>query len=176
VPDLSSLLELTVDPGELVLRGTLMYWFLFLLLRFVMRRDIGSIGVADVLLIVLIADASQNAMTGGYESVADGFVLVATLAGWNWLLDYLSYRFMSVRRLVEPKPLALVRDGKMLRRNLRRELITTDELMANLREHGIDKLEDVKLATMESDGEISVIGKSGESAVDESPSRKKRPV
>jgi uncharacterized membrane protein YcaP (DUF421 family) len=157
VPEIGPLLELSVHPAELVLRGTLMYWFLFLLLRFFVRRDIGSIGVADLLLLVLIADASQNAMTGGYESVTDGFILVATLAGWNWLLDFLAFRFLSVRRLLEPKPVALVRDGSLMRRNLRRELITIDELMSKLREHGIERLDDVKAASMESDGEISVI-------------------
>jgi len=164
VLDVASLFELSVHPAELVLRGTLMYWFLFLLLRFVMRRDIGSVGVADVLLLVLIADAAQNAMAGGYESVTDGFILVATIAGWNWLLDWTAFRFVSVRRLVEAKPLALVRDGALVRRNLRREMITVDELMSKLREHGIEDLQDVKAANMESDGEISIIPRKPEDA------------
>ena len=153
--------QLTVDPAELILRGTAMYWFLFLLFRFVLRRDVGAIGIADVLLLVLIADASQNAMAGGYESVTDGFILVATIAGWNWLLDFAAYRFPAVRRLLEAKPLPLVRNGRLLRRNLRREFITVDELMAKLREQGVEKLEQVKAATMESDGEISVIQHDG---------------
>jgi uncharacterized membrane protein YcaP (DUF421 family) len=174
VPDIASLFELTVNPWELVLRGTLMYWFLFLLMRMT-RRDVGSIGVADVLLIVLIADASQNAMTGGYESVADGFILVATLAGWNRLLDYAAYRVPAVRGLLEARPLVLVREGRVMRRHLRRELITMDELMASLRKHGIEKLQDVKLATMESDGEISVIGHGDQAAADD-PDARKRPV
>jgi uncharacterized membrane protein YcaP (DUF421 family) len=157
MPDWSELFRLTVDPAELVVRGTVMYWFLFMLLRFVLRRDIGSIGVADVLLLVVIADASQNAMSGGYESITDGFILVATIAGWNWLLDLAGYYIPGVRRLLEAKPLPLVRNGKLIRRNLRKEFITQDELMAKLREQGIEKLEDVKAATMESDGEISVI-------------------
>lgn len=157
MPDLSSVFSLTVHPAELVLRGTAMYWFLFLLLRFVLRRDVGSIGIADVLLLMVIADASQNAMSGGYESVTDGFILVATIAGWNWGLDRLAYRFLSVRRLLEARPMVLVSDGRLMRRNLRRELISQDELMAVLRQHGIENLEQVKVATMESDGEISVV-------------------
>ena len=148
---------LTVPPLELVVRGTLVYWLLFLLLRFVLRRDMGSIGVADVLLLVIIADAAQNAMAGGYKSVTDGVILVGTIAGWNWLLDMAAYRFPLVRKLLEAKPLPLVAEGKLLRRNLRKEFITQDELMAKLREQGVEKLEDVKAATMESDGEISVI-------------------
>jgi uncharacterized membrane protein YcaP (DUF421 family) len=166
MPDFAPLFGFTVHPGELVLRGTLMYWFLFLLLRFVLRRDIGSIGIADVLLLVVIADAAQNAMSGGYESVTDGFILVGTIAGWNWLLDLAAYRVPALRYLLEAKPLRLVDNGKLLRRNLRREMITVDELMAVLREHGVEKLEQVKAATMESDGEISIVGFEGEKTAD----------
>jgi uncharacterized membrane protein YcaP (DUF421 family) len=169
--DVASLFELSVSPAELVIRGTVMYWFLFLLLRFVVRRDIGSIGIADVLLLVVLADAAQNAMSGGYESITEGMILVATIAVWNWGLDLLAYRFKSVRSILEAKPMVLVRDGKLLRRNLRREYITPDEIMAILREHGIDKLEAVKLATMESDGEISVIQHEGQAQ--DRPSRAK---
>lgn len=157
--DIESLLRVTVSPAELVVRGTLMYWFLFLLFRFVLRRDVGSLAMADVLLLVLIADASQNAMAGGYESVTDGIVLVGTIAGWNYALDWAAYRWAAVRRFVEPRPLPLVRDGRILRANLRRELISVPELMAKLREAGAESPADVKLAVMESDGEISVIKK-----------------
>lgn len=174
MPEIASLFELSVHPAELILRGTLMYWFLFVLLRFVMRRDVGSVGVADVLLLVLIADAAQNAMAGGYESVTDGFILVTTIAGWNWLLDWTAYRFVSVRRLVEAKPLALVRDGELNRRNLRREMITVDELMSKVREHGIESLKDVKSANMESDGEISIIARTDKGAPGESGGGKRK--
>jgi uncharacterized membrane protein YcaP (DUF421 family) len=157
MPDLSALLELSMNPLELVVRGTLMYWFLFLLFRFILRRDVGSIAIADVLLLVLIADASQNAMAGGYETVSDGIVLVMTIAGWNWLFDWLAFRFPGLRRLMQAKPLTLVQDGQLQRRNLRKEMISIDELMAALREQGIEKVAEVKLATMESDGQISVV-------------------
>ena len=148
---------LQLHPLELVLRGTVMYWFLFLLFRFVLRRDAGALGIADILLLVLIADAAQNAMSGSYQSVPDGVVLVSTIAAWNWLLDWSSYRSRWLRLLAEPPPLVLVRRGRMLRRNMRREFITVPELMVLLREHGVDKLADVKVARMEPDGQISVI-------------------
>jgi uncharacterized membrane protein YcaP (DUF421 family) len=157
MPDLPALLELSMNPLELIVRGTLMYWFLFLLFRFILRRDVGSIAIADVLLLVLIADASQNAMAGGYETVSDGIVLVMTIAGWNWLFDWLAFRFPGLRRLMQAKPLTLVQDGQLQRRNLRKEMISMDELMAALREQGIEKVAEVKLATMESDGQISVV-------------------
>nr|WP_238344204.1 YetF domain-containing protein [Ramlibacter lithotrophicus] len=158
---------------ELVVRGTVMYWFLFLLFRFVLRRDVGSIGIADVLLLVLIADAAQNAMAGSYESITEGCLLVATIAGWNWLVDFATWRFASLRRVLEPQPLPLVRDGRLLRRNMRREFITVEELMSQLREHGLDSLEQVKAATMENDGQISVIRRDGASPP--VPSARKHP-
>ena len=161
-----TLFALTVPPWELMLRGTLMYWFLFLVFRFVMRRDVGAIGVADVLLLVLIADASQNAMSGGYESVTDGVILVATIVGWNWLLDWAAFRFPAVRKLVEAPPLRLVHHGRVMRANLRRELMTLEELRSKLREQGITDFADVKLAYMEPDGQISIIRKSSETADD----------
>jgi uncharacterized membrane protein YcaP (DUF421 family) len=161
MPDFSSLFEFTVSPWELILRGTLMYWFLFLLFRFILRRDVGSIAIADVLLLVLIADASQNAMAGGYDSVGEGMVLVGTIAAWNWGFDFLAYSFPPLRRLMEARPLRLVEAGRIQRRNLRKEMISHDELMTALRGEGIERLEQVKLAVMESDGKISVIRSEG---------------
>ncbi|MGE5386643.1 MAG: DUF421 domain-containing protein [Betaproteobacteria bacterium] len=155
--DFASLFQVSVDPLEIVVRGTTMYWFLFLLFRIVLRRDTGSIGIADILLVVIIADASQNAMAGSYESITDGMILVATIAGWNYLLDWSSYHFGWVRRLLVPKPLPLISDGRVLRHNLRYELVTIDELKAKLREQGIERFSQVKQAFMESDGEISIL-------------------
>ncbi|HSW04616.1 DUF421 domain-containing protein [Aquabacterium sp.] len=154
---LPSLLHFSADPLEIVLRGTVMYGFLWALFRFVLHRDTGSLAITDILLLVLIADASQNAMTGGAQSLADGLLLVLTIAGWSYLLDWSSYRWPAVRRWVEPAPLMLVRNGQLLRANLRREMITIDEVKASLREQGIESLDVVKTARMEADGRISVI-------------------
>jgi uncharacterized membrane protein YcaP (DUF421 family) len=146
-----------VSPWELVLRGTLMYWFLFLIFRFVLRRDVGAVAIADVLLLVLIADASQNAMSGGYETVGEGCLLVGTIVGWNYLLDWASFRFELVRKLAEPPPLPLVWRGRILYRNLRKEFLPVADLMGKLRQEGIDDVARVKAAYMESDGQISVV-------------------
>src|SRR5688500_11641211 len=99
--------------SEILIRGSAMYWFLFLLFRFVMHRDIGALGIADILLLVLVADASQNAMAGEYKSISEGMLLVATIAGWNILLDWLAARFSLVERFAAPPPLDLVRNGRV---------------------------------------------------------------
>lgn len=162
MPDLGALFGLSLPPAEILIRGTAIYWFLFLLFRFVLRRDTGAMAITDVLLLVVIADAAQNAMAGEYTSITDGVLLVSTIAFWNYALDWAAFRFETMRWLVEGDPVRLVTDGKVDRRNLRRELITMDDLMAALREHGLERLDQVKCARMEKDGEISVIRADGQ--------------
>jgi len=151
------LMHFTVSPLELFLRGTLMFWFLFIIFRLVLRRDIGSASVTDFLFVVILGDAAQNSMIGQGNSVADGMVLVSTLVMWNYVVDALSYRYPKIDRLLAARKLCLVRDGKLLRRNMRKEYITADEISAKIREAGLEHLDQVKLMYMESDGEISVI-------------------
>jgi uncharacterized membrane protein YcaP (DUF421 family) len=153
-----------------MLRGTLVFWLLFLIFRFVLRRDVGAVGIADILLLVIVADAAQNAMSGGYDTFAEGAVLVLTIVAWNWLLDVLSFRFAIVRRFATPSRLTLVQRGVPQRRNMRREFITIEELLEKLREHGIEKLADVKAAYLEGDGQISVI-RNADSSGQKPPSR-----
>lgn len=166
MPDLAALFGLSLHPAEIVLRGTSIYWFLFLLFRFVLRRDTGAMAITDVLLLVVIADAAQNAMAGEYTSITDGVLLVCTIAAWNWLLDWAAFRWTAMRYFVEGEPLVLVRDGRPQRRAMRRELMTMDDLMAALREHGVERLEDARIVRMEKDGEISVIRRDGQQAED----------
>jgi len=161
---IADLFQVHVPVPELVLRGTLVYWLLFCIFRFVLRRDVGAVGIADILLLVVVADAAQNAMSGGYDTFAEGAILVLTIVAWNWLLDLLSYHFLLVRRFATPPRLTLVRAGVLQRRNMRREYITLDELHEKLREQGIDKLADVKAAYLEGDGQISVIRNQGDDA------------
>jgi len=160
--DWAWLVDFKVPAWELILRGSAMYWFLFLIFRLVLRRDVGAVGVADVLLVVLVADASQNAMTGGYTSVAEGAVLVATLIGWNLLLDWMAFRFRWAYRLVEPPPLLLIRNGRVLHKHLRSEMMTLAELRGQLRQHGVESFDEVKGAWWESDGQFSVIKRDDE--------------
>jgi len=159
---IADLFEVHVSVLELVLRGTLVYWLLFCLFRFVLRRDVGAVGIADVLLLVIIADAAQNAMAGGYQTVSEGAILVSTIAGWNWLLDMLAYRIPAVRRFSTPGRVTLIRNGVPQRRNLRQEYITLEELHEKLREQGIEKITEVKSAFLEGDGQISVIRNSSD--------------
>ena len=146
---------------EIVLRGTVMYLGLFALLRFVLKRESGAVGITDLLVVVLLADAAQNGLADDYRSIPDGLLLVATIVFWSWALNWLGFRFPVFQSLIHPKPLPLVRDGRLLRRNLEKELITESELMSQLRLQGVDDIAEVSAAYMEGDGRISVIQQNG---------------
>jgi uncharacterized membrane protein YcaP (DUF421 family) len=146
----------TVSLLELFLRGTVMYGLILAALR-LFRRDAGALNTADLLVVVLVADAAQNAMGSEYRSLTEGAVLLGTIFGWNYLLDWLSFRSPRVYRLLNRPPLLLVRDGKIQRRNLRQELMTIQELEGQLREQGIENVGEVKACRLEGDGQISVI-------------------
>jgi uncharacterized membrane protein YcaP (DUF421 family) len=154
---LADLMRVEMPVWEIVVRGSLVYLALFALFRFVVRRDIGAVGIADILVLVLVADAAQNAMAGGYETVGEGLILVATLIGWNLAFDWLAWRYPAFARFAQPPSLPLIRDGRYLHRNLRREFVTVDDLRAKLRAFGVDDVRDVAKAYLESDGEITVI-------------------
>lgn len=154
---MQQLFAIHVSPLELVVRGTAMYWFLFLIFRFVLRRDNSGVGIADILFVVVVADASQNAMSGPYSTIAEGFVLVATLVAWNAAMDWAAFRWRPVRRLLEPRPTLLIRDGRILARNLRQEFLTVEDLEAQMRQRNIASLAEVRRAYMESDGKFSFL-------------------
>lgn len=167
--DLVDVFGMTAPALELVLRGTVMYWFLFLVFRLILRRDTGAMGITDFLFIVLLGDAAQNGMIGEASSATDAITLIATLVFWNVTIDWASYRFPAVERVLAPPRLCLVRDGRLDRRNMRREFISLDELMSKVRQEGLEDLGRVKRMYLESDGEISLISHPGNDADPPSP-------
>ena len=166
------LFGLQVPVLELLIRASCVYWFLFLAFRFVLRRDIGALGVADILLLVIVADAAQNAMAGEYKTISEGAIVVATIFAWNIFIDQMAFRFRWFERFARPRPRELVRDGRLLEHNLKRERMTTDELHEKQREHGPDPLSEVRHAYLEGDGKLSVIQAKSESS---DPDQDERP-
>lgn len=145
--------------AEIVLRGSIMYLALFAILRFIGRRQAGHFGPADLLVIVLIADAAQNALGKEYGSVTEGIVLVLTIVGWEYTLDWIAWRFPRLRPILNPPPLILVENGRLKPENMSKEMLHQEHLMSQLREQGVENLSDVKVATLEGDGRLSVIPK-----------------
>jgi uncharacterized membrane protein YcaP (DUF421 family) len=144
---------------EIFIRGTLVYLLIFVMLRVIPKRQLGTVGITDLLVIVLIADAAQNAMADEYNSLTDGIVLVATIICWSTALDWLGYHFAIVRRFTYPNPLLLVGNGQMQRKHLKNQMITDEELMSQLRIQGVDDLSTIKASYLEGDGRVSVIEK-----------------
>jgi uncharacterized membrane protein YcaP (DUF421 family) len=121
---------------EVILRGSLIYLFLFAVLR-VLRRGAGAIGISDLLVVVLIADAAQNALGSEYRSVTEGVVLVLTIVAWDYLFDWVSFRFPALRPVLHPKALLLIKNGKLQKQNLRKELLSEEELLGEL--YGVER-------------------------------------
>ena len=156
---------------ELVVRGSVLYLAILALMR-VMRREAGSIRTTDLLVVVLVADAAQNGMVGDYTSITEGLLLVAVIFGWDYVLDWLAYRYAPIHRLLNPPALLLVRDGRVLSRNLRSEMLTVGDLKEQLREQGVEDIAQVKRAFLEGDGSMSVIKYGpGEPAKGQKPKR-----
>ena len=143
---------------EIFLRGTIMYLVMFALLR-IFRRQAGSFSIADLLVIVVIADAAQNGMAGESKSVTESVLLITTIILWDFFLDWLGFTSKVFGRILEPEKLKVIEDGKYLRRNMRKEMITTEELESQMRQNGIEDISEVKLACLESDGHFSFIKK-----------------
>jgi uncharacterized membrane protein YcaP (DUF421 family) len=143
--------------AEIVVRGTLMYLGLFIVLRFMARRQAGHFGPADLLVIVLIADAAQNGLGKEYQSVTEGLVLVMTIVAWDYIIDWLTYRFPRLRRVLIPSSLTLIKDGRIVEKALRKEMLAMEELASQLRQQQVEDIAEVKLAKLEGDGRLSVI-------------------
>jgi uncharacterized membrane protein YcaP (DUF421 family) len=154
--DLQAALTPDVSLFETFARGTVLYFSIYIMLRVVLRGRT-STTMTDLLVLVLIADAAQNGMTANYQSLTNGVVLVGTIIGWAFVLDWLGYRVPAVGGFVHPQRQPLVANGRLLRRNLARELITEEELKTQLRMQGVESLDQVKHAYLEGTGEISVI-------------------
>ncbi len=150
----------TVPLLEMFVRGSIVYLSLFLLFRVVLKRQAGNVAITDLLVVVLVADAAQNAMSTDYKSIPDGMALVGTIVFWSYALDWAAYYWPRLGRLIHPPPLELIKEGKILGHNLRHELITREELAEQLREQGIEDIREVHRAYMEGDGKISVVKRS----------------
>jgi uncharacterized membrane protein YcaP (DUF421 family) len=155
--DWYTLLTPDVSIAESFVRGSFVYLLLFALLRFLPNRHIGAVGLTDLLVVVLVANAVQNALADDYKSLIGGLVLVLTIFFWSYALNWLSYRFPKIQQLLRSRTLPLIQEGRLQWQNMREEMITEEELRSTLRLQGVDSFSAVKNARMEADGRISVV-------------------
>jgi uncharacterized membrane protein YcaP (DUF421 family) len=142
--------------AEVLIRGTIMYLGMFALLR-IFRRQAGAIGIADLLVIVVIADAAQNGMAGESKSITEALLLISTIVGWDWIFDWLGFKSPLWKRILEPRPLLMIENGTIHTKNLEKEMLTEDDLRSQLREQGVEDVALVRKCYLESNGHFSVL-------------------
>jgi uncharacterized membrane protein YcaP (DUF421 family) len=142
---------------EIAARSALIYFAIVIGLRLFGKREIGQFTIFDLVLVLLIANAVQPAMTGPDCSVTGGFVIIAVLLALNLLVALVRLKVPFARSVLEGHPTIIARDGAWIDAAMDRSGVIMDDAMMALREHGIDKIDDVLLAVLETDGSISVV-------------------
>lgn len=151
------LFKLQLPVWEIVVRSIAVYGVLLFGLRIFGKREVGQFTLFDLVFVLLVANAVQPAMTGPDTSLLGGVIIIVTLVTVNFALSRLD-RNGVVRRLLQSEPTPLVRNGRRLRQAMDREGVDDVELDTAIRGHGLEDVKQVKLAMLEPDGSISIIG------------------
>ena len=144
---------------ECCVRAACIYVFLLIVLRITGKRQVGQLAPFDLILLLVLSNAVQNAMVGGDTSIPGGCIAAATLIALNYVVSYATYRSKLLEGIIEGRPVRLVHDGHIDERNLHKVRMTIHELNAALRAEGHGCVEEVQYAILENTGKISVVGK-----------------
>jgi uncharacterized membrane protein YcaP (DUF421 family) len=175
------LLQLAVPWWELALRCAVIFTAMLIGLRLFGKREVGQFRLSDLVLVLLIANAVQPAMTGPDNSLVGGLVIIGSLLAVNLAFsvfyEHVAPHWPALNRWLRGEPTVLVRDGQWLDDALTREGVDKDECEMSFREHGVESVEDVRLAVLERDGSISVVPRQdGDESRGKKSGRKRRPV
>lgn len=149
VPDISI--------AEKLFRSVAVYTFLLIAFRLCGKRQLGQLSAFDLVVLLIISNVVQNAVIGNDNSLGGGLLGATTILLLNLLVAYVTFRFRRADRVIEHSPTVLVRHGRILRDNLRRERLGPRDLRAALRHHGVVSIRDIRYAFLEEDGHVSVI-------------------
>jgi uncharacterized membrane protein YcaP (DUF421 family) len=140
----------------------MVYLFLLILFRIAGRRTLGNITNFDFVLLLIISEATQNAMIGNDYSVTNGFLVILTLVGLDILFSFMKQRFPTMERYVNGLPLVLVDQGRPQKELMNRARVDEQDILASAREkHGLERMEQIKYAILETNGMISIIPMGG---------------
>ncbi len=142
---------------DIAFRSSCVYIFMIIAFRIFGKRELSQLSIGDLVLIVLISNAVQNAMVGENTSLEGGIIAATVLFTLNMILGILMFKFKRVRTLVQSEPLTLISKGKVVEKHMKDAMLTQEELLAAVREHGVADVKDVLLAILEVDGNISII-------------------
>ena len=149
--------QMAVPWWEFVVRGVAVYLFLLVFLRLTGRRQTGQYAPFDLVLLLILSNAVQNSMNAGDNSLVGGLISAATLLACHGLLAQMSFRFPRLRHLIDGKPQVLIHDGAVQQTLMAQQQITPDDLAAALRANGCLNAHEVERATIETNGQITVV-------------------
>lgn len=144
---------------EIVARGTVVYLALAVMLRLVPKRHIGSIAPNDMIALVIVGTLASDAIMGDVQALTDILLMIVVILIWDYLSNLAEYHFPRFRGIAQDSPTLLIHRGVLLRDNLRKEKLTEEELIANLRKQGVAEIANVQQAILEVDGQITVVEK-----------------
>ena len=151
--------DLAMPWWSFVLRACIVYFVLLVMIRASGKRTMGQFTPFDMLLVVLLGNAVQNALLGKDTSVGGGLLLAVTLIALNWTVGLVSARSLKVESLIEGSPVLLARDGTVYKNVLRKELISRADFDRALREAGCISIDDIQSAVLETNGHITIVAK-----------------
>ena len=151
------MLDMSVGIGEHLVRGVVVYFFLFVLLRFIGKKHVGELAPFDLLVLLILSETVQNALVGDDKSLPGGLLSAATLVGLAYVMNVISWRSKKACRFLEGTPKILVRHGSVCRETLDKERVSLSELAEALRQQGCSSIVSVRAAVLENDGKITII-------------------
>ena len=152
--------NLSLPWWEFIVRGIIVYAFLLILIRITGKRQVGQLAPFDLVLLLVLSNAVQNAMNGGDNSIGGGLISAVTLVLLNYLIGMATYRSKTLEAIVEGRPDVLIHNGVLFPAVMKRAKLTHHELNAALRQAGCVCVEEVHTAVLENNGAISVVAKS----------------
>ena len=151
--------SLSTPYWEFIVRAVIVYVFVMVVLRLTGKRQMGELAPFDFVLLLLLSNGVQNAMNGGDNTITAGLIITATLVGLNAVIARLVFRNKEIEKVVEGRPEVLIHNGYLYSEILKRNAITHHELNNALRQNGCTSIDEVRLAVLENNGQISVIKK-----------------
>lgn len=144
---------------DLAIRAAIAFLFIFVITRVIGRRELSSLEPFDLILLIVIGDLIQQGVTQSDTSLTGTAIVISVIAVMTVLFSYINFRFRPARPLLEGRPVVLVEDGRPIERNMRRERLTLAEIESEARLAQLDSLEKVRLAVLETNGQISFLPK-----------------
>ncbi|MGH9712475.1 MAG: DUF421 domain-containing protein [Candidatus Acidiferrales bacterium] len=157
--------------AEKIIRALIVYFFMLIMFRLLGKRQVGQMTPFDLIVLLMLSNVLQNAMIGPDNSVVGGLIGASSILAVNWVISRVTFDSPRLERAIEGVPTVLVHDGRIVETNLRRETLSKEDLMSNLRSQGCFHLAEVETAVLEPSGKISLLKKQDQKTAEPSASK-----